>query len=60
MFFFEKKNQKTFVSLRGRGLAGDRHARSVHGGHRPRRARVAGQKFFCYFFFKKSSPFLPR
>jgi hypothetical protein len=51
--FFVKKRAKNFRTLRGRGGAGDRHALSAHGGHRPRRARVACESFFGSFFTKK-------
>jgi hypothetical protein len=51
--FFEKKRAKNFCSLRGVFEAGDRHALSVHGGHRPQRPRVASKSFFGSFFSKK-------
>jgi hypothetical protein len=58
MFFFcKKRTKKTFALLRGGVEAGDRHALIVHGIHRPGRPRVTAQKFFCYFFYKKSSAF---
>jgi hypothetical protein len=47
MFFFEKKNQKTFVGCgrwRGRGQLG-------RGSHAARARKE--QKFFWFFFFKK-------
>jgi hypothetical protein len=48
-----KKARKNFYPLRGRAQAGDRHALSAHGGHRPARARVADKSFFGSFFTKK-------
>jgi hypothetical protein len=44
-FFFEKKNKKTFDPLR-----------AGFGRAKPTRS---GQKFFCCFFFKKSSACVP-
>jgi hypothetical protein len=44
-FFFEKKNQKTFASLRT-------------WTNSKRAARAKEQKFFC-FFFSKNKSFLP-
>jgi hypothetical protein len=53
-FFVKKVTKKTFALLRGGSQAGDRHALSVHGGHRRPNPHVTGQKFFARFFFKKA------
>jgi hypothetical protein len=44
MFFFEKKNQKTFARL------------LTHGAMRVSQKRI---KSFCFFFFRKRRFFLP-
>jgi hypothetical protein len=46
MFFFEKKNQKTSITL-------------GHGFGRSNTRVPDKKKFFCFFLFTKRSPLLP-
>jgi hypothetical protein len=56
-FFFEKKNQKTFVH-RVPGVASAEAKRPINAGPAARpRSRLI--KFFCFFLFTKSSPAFP-